>query len=162
MTLSIFVENDLRPELGNFSSIVCFKALVTGIEEALGKKAAFIALVSAGRQRGKQLANTFGLVDSNYSLEESTAIMQKVLGEKGTRLCLIDSIERFENGFRVACRETICSSGEKQDSSINLSYTLGAIQGALEAIFDVRLRGRQVESILRGGTQDVIEFTTLG
>ena len=161
MTLSIPVENDLRSELGDFSSIICFKAVVTGIEEALGKKAALIALISAGRQRGKQLASDYGLVDGNYSLEEATAIMQKVLGEKGTRLCLIDYVEKVKSGFRVACRETICSSGEKQGSSMNLSYTLGAIQGALEAMFGVRLRGRQVESVLRGSTQDVIEFITL-
>ncbi len=26
---------ELRPELGNFSSIVCFKAVITGMEDAL-------------------------------------------------------------------------------------------------------------------------------
>ncbi|MBE7382154.1 MAG: hypothetical protein F6J95_012155 [Leptolyngbya sp. SIO1E4] len=162
MTVSISVDNKLRPELCDFSSIVCFKAIVTGIEEALGEKAALIALISAGRQRGKQLADSLGLVDGNYSLEEATQLMQKVLGKNGTRLCLIDSIEKLENGFRVACRETICSAGEAPGSPVNLSYTLGAIQGALETMFGVRLRGKQVESVLRGGNQDVIEFNTLG
>ncbi|MEM9004123.1 MAG: hypothetical protein AAGE59_11445 [Cyanobacteria bacterium P01_F01_bin.86] len=164
MTLSISVENDLRTELGDFSSIVCFKALVTGVQEALGEKTALIALSAAGRQRGKQLVASLGLSGANNSLEETTAIIKKVLGEKGTRLCLIDSIERLEapkSGFRVACRETICSSGEKPGSSVELSYTLGAVQGALEATFGVRLRGKQVESVLRGSTQDVMEFSTL-
>jgi hypothetical protein len=30
------VSNQLRSELGGFSSIVCFKAVVVGTEEALG------------------------------------------------------------------------------------------------------------------------------
>lgn len=161
MTLSISVENDLRKELGDFSSIVCFKAVVTGIQEALGEKAALIALVAAGRQRGKQLASSLSLSDGNYSLEDASELIKKVLGEKGTRLCIISSIEKIEDGFRVSCQETICSSGEAPGSSVNLSYTLGAIQGTLEGMFGIRLRGKQVESVLRGGTHDVIEFTTL-
>lgn len=162
MTLSISVENDIRPELGDFSSVVCFKALVIGVQEALGEKAGFIALTSAGRQRGKQLAASLGLTNSNYPLEEAAELMKKALGEKGTRLCIIDSVERKDNVFRVACRETICSSGEESGSETILSYTMGAIQGTLEAMFGLRLRGKQVESVLRGSTQDVVEFTVLG
>ncbi|NER80580.1 MAG: hypothetical protein F6K42_13600 [Leptolyngbya sp. SIO1D8] len=162
MELSITVDNELRPELGDFISIVCFKAVVSGIEEALGEQAALVALVSAGRKRGRQLANSLGLAEGNYSLEEATKLIQKVLGEQGTRLCLIDFIEKTENGFRLACRETICSSGEAPGSAVNLSYTLGAIQGALETMFKVRLRGKQVESVLRGSDQDIIEFSILG
>lgn len=39
-----------RPELGKFSSIICFKAAITGMEEALGEKATAIALIAAGRK----------------------------------------------------------------------------------------------------------------
>ena len=46
-----------RPTLGEFSSIVCFKSVITGMEEALGEKATAIALIAAGRTRGKNLAN---------------------------------------------------------------------------------------------------------
>ena len=45
----------LREKLGDFSSIVCFKAAITGMEEALGEKATAIALIAAGRSRGKNL-----------------------------------------------------------------------------------------------------------
>ena len=55
------VTNQLRPELGDFSSIVCFRAVVTGIEEALGEKAALISLIAAGRVRGKQVAQAKGI-----------------------------------------------------------------------------------------------------
>lgn len=43
----------LRDQLGEFNSTVCTKVIVVGIEEALGEKATAIALVMAGRQRGK-------------------------------------------------------------------------------------------------------------
>ncbi|WP_019498437.1 hypothetical protein [Pseudanabaena sp. PCC 6802] len=148
-----------RPELGDFSSIVCFKAMVVGAEEALGEKAAAITLISAGRQRGKQLVESLGL--SQGSAESAIPLMQKALGKDGTRLCLIDKAE-FGDTIRVYCRETICSSGEPQGSPRQLTYTMGAVQGALEALTGKRLRGKQVESVLRGGTHDVIEFETLG
>ncbi|MBD3882687.1 hypothetical protein IFO70_13025 [Phormidium tenue FACHB-886] len=149
----------LRPELGDFSSIACFKAVVVGIEEALGEKAATIALIAAGRARGKQLAAQ--LEYDNGSLEELTGLLNHALGTLGTRLCLIDRIAQDGEVIRVHCRETICSSGEPQGSSRCLTYTLGAIQGVLEQVVGKRLRGKQVESILRGSNQDVLEFQTI-
>lgn len=148
-----------RPELGEMSSIVCFKALVTGTEKALGEKAAAIALIAAGRDRGKQLASQLDL--KNLSIAESALKMQAALGLQGTRLCAIDKIEEVGNVLKVYCRETICSAGEVQGSPRRLTYTLGAIQGALEGMTGKRLRGKQTESVLRGSTHDVIEFEAL-
>ncbi|MBA2747591.1 MAG: hypothetical protein H0U45_02365 [Tatlockia sp.] len=148
-----------RPELGEMSSIVCFKALVTGTEKALGEKAAAIALIAAGRDRGKQLASQLEL--KNLSIAEATPKIQAALGTQGTRLCAIDKIEEVGNTIKVYCRETICSAGEVQDSPRLLTYTLGAIQGALEEMTGKRLRGKQTESVLRGGTHDVIVFEPL-
>lgn len=148
----------MRPELGDFSSVVCFKALVTGTEEALGEKAAAIALIAAGRVRGKQLVEQLGLTGKVVTFEEVTVILQKALGLEGTRLCIVDKIVNDSNGISVYCRETICSMGEAVGSSRNLTYTLGAIQGALEQAMGKRLRGKQVESVLRGGNHDVISF----
>ncbi len=37
-----------RPQLGNFNSIVCFKSVITGMEDALGEKATAISLIAAG------------------------------------------------------------------------------------------------------------------
>ena len=39
--------SELRPQLGDFNSIVCFKAAVIGIEKALGDRAARVALLAA-------------------------------------------------------------------------------------------------------------------
>lgn len=156
---TLAVGSYVRPELGEFSSIICFKAVVVGIENALGAKAALIALLSAGRDRGKELVQSLGL--QNCSVAEALPLLQKALGKDGTRLCAIDRITEEGETFKVYCRETICSSGEEQGSNRELSYTMGAIQGALEQLTGKRLRGKQVGSVLRGGTHDVIEFQVL-
>lgn len=149
----------IRSELGDFSSIICFRAVVTGVEDALGEKAAAIALIAAGRARGKQIAVQLGL-NSSSEWEAIAALLNQTLGKEGTRLCIVDKISSGET-IRVYCRETICSSGEPEGSPRKLTYTLGAIQGALEQITNQRLRGKQIESVLRGGTHDVIEFQIL-
>ncbi len=161
-TVEIPVSNQLRAELGDFSSIVCFKSVVVGTEEALGEKAAAIALISAGRQRGKELVNNLGLSGSNLAPEAITALMQKALGKDGTRLCLVDKVSQDGEVIHVFCHETVCSAGEPQGSNRHLTFTLGAIQGVLEKITGKRLRGKQTESVLRGGSHDVLEFVTLG
>lgn len=152
-----------RPELGEFMSTVCFKAAVTGLEEALGEKAASIALIAAGRKRGKQLAEQFGLVNLGTSISYSdlTLKLRYAIGVEGTRLCIVDRIDQDGNVLRVYARETVCSSAE-QDGSLRLcTYTLGALQGFLEALTNQRLRGKQVESVLRGSDHDVLEFHPL-
>ena len=151
------VTNQLRPELGDFSSIVCFRAVVTGIEEALGEKAALISLIAAGRVRGKQVAQEMH-IEPGQPVEQIALAMQKALGSEGTRLCLVDKIEMAGDAYRVFCRETICSTGEPQGSARTLSYTLGALQGVLEVATGKRLRGKQIESVLRGSSHDVAEF----
>lgn len=86
--------NSLRQQLGDFSSIVCLKSIVVGVEEALGEKAAAIALISAGRQRGKKLAEELDLANkaSELSLEELRERITHILSDNGTRLCIIDKI----------------------------------------------------------------------
>ncbi len=160
MSSATLVSTVLRPELGDFSSIVCFRAVVVGLEAALGEKAAMIALVSAGRDRGKQLVKELGL--TSMPLSEAAPALQAALGKHGTRLCIIDRIEETGENYKVYCRETICSAGEPQGSPRLLTYTQGAIQGALEALTGKRLRGKQVESVLRGSNHDVIDFQRLG
>jgi len=152
----------MRNELGEFSSIVCFKAVVTGTEEALGEKAAAIALISAGRARGRQIAEQLGIKGSGTSHEDLIPLLQKTLGKDGTRLCIVDQIEETNEVITVHCRETICSAGEPEGSPRKLSFTLGAIQGVLEQVVGKRLRGKQTESVLRGSSHDVIEFEVIG
>jgi hypothetical protein len=154
--------NHLRTELGDFSSIICFKAVVMGIEEALGEKAAAIALISAGRQRGKDVAKQLGLTGQSLTSETVLNPLKAALGQEGTRLCIIDKIVETGELITVHCRETICSTGEPDGSPRKLTFTLGAVQGVLEQISGKRLRGKQTESVLRGSSQDVIEFEVIG
>jgi len=157
-------QNSLRQELGEFSSLICFKAVVVGVEEALGEKAAAIALISAGRQRGKKLAEELGLANKGeeMSLPEMTEKVQYALGKEGTRLCIVDKIIQEGEAYKVYTRETVCSAGEEEASPRQCTFTLGAIQGFLEAFLAKRLRGRHTESVLRGGSYDVLEYTVLG
>lgn len=161
------VDKSLRHTLGDFNSTICTKAIVVGIEEALGEKAAAIALIMAGRQRGKDLARELDVIGkgTTLSIEEIATQAASSLGPDGTRLCLIDKLEEQEEDgepfYLVYTRETICSAGEEENSPRLCTYTLGAIQGFLEAFLDKRLRGEQIESVLRGGNHDVLKFVSL-
>jgi predicted hydrocarbon binding protein len=156
-------EKSVRSELGDFMSAVCFKSAVTGMEEALGDKAAAIALIAAGRQRGKRVAEAFNLVNqgNTLSLEEIRAKLDFALGKEGTRLCIIDKIEQDGETFVCYTRETVCSINEPEGSPRRCTYTLGAIQGFLEALLGKRLRGRHTESVLRGSNHDVLVYSPL-
>ena len=157
----VSAEKPLRHELGDFSSIICFRAVVTGTEEALGEKAAAISLLAAGRSRGKQLADQLGLTGKGITVDV-IPFLQQALGKDGTRLCIIDKITEADGKFTVFCRETICSAGEPEGSPRKLTFTLGAVQGVMEQVLGKRLRGQQTESVLRGSSYDVIEFEVLG
>lgn len=152
----------LREELGDFSSIVCLKAIIVGMEDALGEKATSISLIAAGRARGKKLAADLGLVNAAVSLEDATSKMAYALGKDGTRLLVLDKIEQTGDVIKVYTKETVCSAGEPQGSERKCSFTLGAVWGALEAVLNKRLQGKHTESVLRGGSHDVFEFTQLG
>ncbi len=147
-----------RPELGNFSSIVCFKSVITGMEDALGEKATAISLIAAGRARGKKLAHELGLTSQSLSLEDVTQRMSQALGKDGTRLCLIEKIVQSGDLIKVYTTETLCSTGEEEGSSRKCTFTMGAVWGALEKILGKRLHGTHTESVLRGGTHDIFEF----
>jgi predicted hydrocarbon binding protein len=157
-------QNAERTELGNFSSVVCVKAIVVGVEEALGEKAAAIALISAGRQRGKKLAEELGLANmgGNLSLEDVQQKANYALGKDGTRLCIVEKVVQEGEVYKVYTRETVCSAGEDEGSPRQCTFTLGAIQGFLEAFLGKRLRGQHTQSVLRGDTHDVLEYTLLG
>lgn len=159
----VVAQHLLRQELGDFSSIVCFKAVIVGVEEALGEKTATIALVAAGRQRGKKLAEDLNLAGqgAEMALEEVTEKVSYALGKDGTRLCVVDQLSQEGDVYKVYTHETICSAGEPVGSTRQCGFTLGAIQGFLEAFLGKRLRGQHTESVLRGSNHDVFEYTVL-
>lgn len=153
--------SELRPDLGEFSSIVCFKAVVVGVEEALGKRAAKVALVSAGRKRGRGLVEELGLTGQGKDLEEARAKMAAALGADGTRLCKIDDITEQGELIRVKVSDTVCMAGEPDGSDRTCTFTLGAVQGALEALTGRKLKGTHTESRWRGAADDIFEFRSL-
>jgi hypothetical protein len=151
----------LRPVLGDFNSIVCTKAIVKGVEEALGEKAAAIALISAGRARGKSLIAELGLNGQQISLETLTPLIAKALGQDGTKLCIVDKIVEVDGSYFVYAKETVCTADEPDGSNRPCTFTLGAVQGALEAMLNVRLRGKHIEFIKQGASHDVLQFSVL-
>lgn len=151
-----------RAELGNFSSIVCFKAVIVGMEDMLGEQATAISLKAAGRKRGADLAQSLGFTKGSASINDLLQIartLDDALGPNGTRLCRIDKIEPEGDKIRVYTSETICSAGEEMGSPRTCTFTLGAVHGAIEFLLDKQYTGKHVESVLRGGTHDVFEFT---
>jgi predicted hydrocarbon binding protein len=150
-----------RPTLGQFSSIVCFKAVITGMEEALGEKATAIALIAAGRTRGKNLVQSVGLSNSTTDWVTIADKLNQAVGANGTHLTAIDKIVEDGGKIKVYCSETICSAGEPQGSSRMCTFTLGAVWGAVSEITGKKLRGTHTESVLRGGSNDVFEFSVL-
>lgn len=148
--------HQLRPVLGDFASIVCTKAIVVGVEQALGERAAHVALIAAGRARGRQL--TAHLVGSNIPLADTAAILNSAIGASGTRLCIVNKVEEDGSAIRVSLSETLCSAGEPQGSPRILTFTMGAIQGAFEQLTGRQLKAKQTESVLRGGAYDVLEL----
>lgn len=131
------------------------------MEDALGDKATSIALIAAGRTRGKNLANELGFVGSSMSLDEAASKMNHALGKDGTRLCSVEKIVKEGDVIKVYNLETLCSTGEEEGSSRKCTFTLGAVWGALEQLVGKRLRGAHTESVLRGGSYDVFEFTEM-
>jgi predicted hydrocarbon binding protein len=150
-----------RPILGEFNSIVCFKAVITGMEEALGAKATSISLIAAGRTRGKKLAKEMGLSGSFTDLATVATQLNTAIGVAGTRLTIVDKIVEESGVIKAYCAETVCSAGEPQGSTRKCTFTMGAVWGAIEEITGKKLRGVHTESVLRGGTHDVFEFTAI-
>jgi predicted hydrocarbon binding protein len=132
------------------------------MEDALGDKATTIALVAAGLARGKKLAETLGLTNQSLSLDEIASKIAFAIGKDGTRLLILDKIEQVGEGYKAYTRETVCSAGEAPGSDRKCTFTLGAVQGALEAVTGKRFRGQQTESVLRGGNHDVFEYAPIG
>ncbi|MEM9923442.1 MAG: hydrocarbon-binding protein [Cyanobacteria bacterium P01_D01_bin.50] len=151
----------LRSELGDFCSIICFKAAILGMENALGEKATAIALTTAGRSRGKNLAKDLGLTGVRADWDLITDKIGFALGANGTKLCKIEKIVEKGGVIQVSASETLGSAGEFEGSSRKCTFTLGAVWGALEEITGKRLRGTHTESLLRGGNYDIFEFSPL-
>ncbi|MDH3326161.1 MAG: hypothetical protein OEM38_05520 [Gammaproteobacteria bacterium] len=148
----------IRQGLGDFSSIVCFRSIVTGLEKVMGKDAARGNLIRAGRLRGIEIIKSLGLSNTDKPIAEWSTLVENAIGKNGTRLCTIAKIEENAGVYRVFLSDTICSANEEIGSERQLSFTQGAIQGALEEVTGHRLSGEQTGSILRGDDYDIADF----
>lgn len=150
-------DHTLRPQIGDFASIRCTKAIVVGVEKALGERAAHVALINAGRMRGREIAEqSFG--GRSVALADTAPLLNQAIGAEGTRLCIVERVSEKDGAIHVALSETLCSAGEPQGSPRLLTFTMGAIQGAFEVVTGRPLKAKQIESVLRGGSYDVIEL----
>jgi predicted hydrocarbon binding protein len=150
-----------RDQLGQFNSIDAFRAVVEGMADALGEKATGVALVAAGRMRGKQLAEELGLKGATQSLEDATTKISAVLGAEGSRLCIIDKIVQEGDLVKVYASETLCAVGGTEDSPPRCTFTLGIVWGIMTELLQRKVRGVHTESQLHGSAYDVFEFTPI-
>ena len=152
---------DSRPTLGDFSSVVCFKAVITGVEDTLGTDGAAVVFTRAGKVRGQNLAQSLGVAGANVPVEEMAQLLNGAIGKDGTRLTGVESVRREGENYVVDCYDTVCSAGEPQGSDRKCTFTLGAVWGALEAITGQTFLGEHTESVLRGAPYDRFVFSPL-
>lgn len=153
--------DNLRSDLGNFNSIVCFKAVITGVEDTLGPDGAAVVFTRAGRMRGHDLAKSLGVSGKNFPVEELASVLNSAVGKDGTRLTGVRSVTKNGDNYVIDCFDTVCSAGEPQGSDRRCTFTLGAIQGALEEITGKTYLAEQTESVLAGAPHDRFVFTPL-
>jgi len=149
----------LRNQLGDFSSIVCFKAVITGVEDTLGEDGAAVVFIRAGKVRGQKLANDLGLTGKNPPIEQLAPALDNAVGLNGTRLCRITKASMEGNDVVVETQETVCSAGEPQGSNRSCTFTLGAVWGALESVTGKKFDGKHTDCVLRGGGSDKFVFS---
>jgi hypothetical protein len=152
---------DVRPELGEMMSLICFKAAIVGVEDTLGEDGAAVVFIRAGKVRGATVAKQTGLAGSKPSLETLVKALDGVFGKSGTQLCRI--VGAFANGEQIVIdtAETVCSAGEPAGSSRKCTYTLGAVWGALEAVMGRSYLGEHTQSVLTGAPNDRFVFNPM-
>jgi predicted hydrocarbon binding protein len=146
----------MPPVLGDLKTLGCFKAMIVGLEDALGEHTTSIALTSAGRLYGKKLANELGL--QGTTLDNLLTKLQDTLGAGGAGICVIDKVVQEGLVIKVYASQTVCSMGEPSNSNRKCTFTLGTAWGILESALGQRFKGIHTESLLRGSTHDVFEF----
>lgn len=143
-----------RDELGEFSSVVCLKYIITGVEDTLGGDGAAVVFTRAGKVRGHQLTNELGLTGKNVPAEELASLLDQALGKEGTRLCQVLASRQEGDNVVIEVTNTICAAGEDTGSDRKATYTLGAIVGAVEEINGSMYNGRHTTSVLKGDAVD--------
>ncbi|MBB5234835.1 hypothetical protein [Deinococcus budaensis] len=151
----------LRPLVGDYNSIVCFKAVIVGVEDTLGEDGAAVVFTRAGKVRGRDLAAELGVAGKDVPVETLAGILNAAIGKDGTCLAAVTKSYREGDTVVIETQDTVCSAGEPMGSQRRCTFTLGAVWGALEAITGKTYLGEHTESVLRGGTSDKFVFSPL-
>ena len=151
----------LRPLVGDYNSIVCFKAVIVGVEDTLGEDGAAVVFTRAGKVRGRNLASDLGVAGSNVPVEQIAPLLDAAIGKNGTCLAAVTRSYQQGEDIVIETQDTACSAGEPMGSDRKCTFTLGAVWGALEAITGQTYLGEHTESVLRGGTSDKFVFSPL-
>jgi hypothetical protein len=153
-------KQEIRHDLGDFSSVVCFKSVIIGVEDTLGEDGAAVVFTRAGKMRGASAARSLGIANQpNISLDELVKTLNNTFGADGTRLCAVVSATRDGDKIIIDTKDTVCSAGEAPGSSRKCTFTLGAIGGALEAVMGKMYIGEHTDSVLRGASVDRFVFS---
>lgn len=150
-----------RPRLGHTTDLICLKSMIFGVEEIVGPEAANAVAVSAGRRRGKQVAEKQGVAGTKTTPDQMKAAMVEALGENGTHLCIVESIQPAEGGYLVDVSETVCSADESIGSPRRCTYTKGVLLGVIEAVQGDQYNIRQTGSVLAGDSFDSFLLTPI-
>ena len=150
-----------RDQLGQFTSIDGFRAVIVGMTEALGEKATAVALTAGGRIHGKKLAVELGLKGATQSLDDATKQLSQVLGAEGSRLCIIERIVQEGDTIKVYTSETLCALGGSEDFPPKCTFTLGLVWGVKTELLSQKLKGEHTQSVLRGDAHDLFVFTPI-
>lgn len=137
----------IRPELGDFMSIVCMKAMMVGVEDTLGMEGAGVVFTRAGKIRGQDLVKSMGLAGSNLPLDQVVSALDKAIGREGTRLAKVVGARMEEgNTVVITVTEIACLADEAPGSSRISTFTLGALWGALETVTGNSYIGKNVST----------------
>jgi hypothetical protein len=155
-------KQEIRHDLGDFASVICFKSVITGVEDTLGEDGAAVVFTRAGKMRGASAARSLGIANQpNISLDELVTTLNGVFGSEGTRLCAVLTATRDGDKIVIDTKDTVCSAGEAPGSERKCTFTLGAVGGALEAVMGQMYIGEHTDSVLRGGSVDRFVFSPI-
>jgi hypothetical protein len=118
-----------RPTLGKYVSARSFRYLSDDAEELAGRA----LVVDAGRQYGHDIMEQLGVLGSHQSADKIFEEVKEAMGENGSKLCLINSLEEHDDGgFEVHATECAC-----------ITFTLGALIGAISAVTGSTMLGKE-------------------
>lgn len=130
-----------RPTLGSYMSLTCFQYLRLGTEEIADRA----PIVASGRKRGFDVIEGLGLMGSTLDPKVMRDKLAAELGPNGTKLCLVNSITKNDNGgYEVHISEGACTAGQTSSEPV-CAFTMGVFIGALHAFTGKPMKAREIQ-----------------